>query len=106
MLSLKFKDLKVRNLYLKNEKKCIINHFLFLHFLNKPNKKKKKLFFLYLLLQKNLFAKREYKMKTKIVRRCLISNRGRSSFRPYKVSRFILRNLMQFGILPGSKKAV
>lgn len=106
MLSLKIKDLKVRKLYFKNEKKCIINHFLFNHFLNKPNTKKKKLFFLYLLLQKNKCAKFEYKMKTKIVRRCIMSNRGRSSFRPYGVSRFFLRNFMQFGILPGSKKAV
>lgn len=106
MLSLKIKDLKNRNLFLKNEKKNVIKQFLFIHFLCKPSIKKKQLYFLYLLLQKNKYSKFKYKTKTKVVRRCLISNRGRSNFRPYGVSRFILRNLMQYGILPGYKKAV
>jgi ribosomal protein S14 len=106
MLSLKIKDLKNRNLYLKNEKKNIVNRFLFIYFLSKPNVKKKKLFLIYLLFLKNKSTITGSKLKTKIVRRCLISNRNRSNFRPYNISRFIVRNLMQFGILPGFKKAV
>ena len=106
MLSLKIKDLKNRNLYLKNEKKIIINRFLFVHLLNKSKVEKKKLLFLYILLKKNQHSKLKYQMKTKIVRRCSVTNRGRSNFRPYGVSRFVLRNFMQFGILPGFKKAV
>lgn len=46
------------------------------------------------------------KFKTKLVRRCVISNRGRGNFRPYGLSRFYLREFMQFGILPGFKKSV
>lgn len=52
MLSLKIKDLKIRNLYLKNEKKIIINRFLFINLLNQSKIRKKKLFFLFLLLKK------------------------------------------------------
>lgn len=106
MLSLKIKDLKNRNLLVKNEKKNIVKQFLFIHLLCKPNIKKKQLLFLYLLLQKNRSSKFSSRIKTKLVRRCVISNRGRSSYRPYGMSRFILRNLMQYGILPGFKKAV
>lgn len=106
MLSLKIKDLKNRNLYLKNEKKIIINRFLFIHLLNQSKKRKEKLFFLFLLLKNKKNSKLKYKMRTKIVRRCAISNRGRGNFRPYGISRFFLRDFMQFGILPGFKKAV
>lgn len=106
MLSLKIKDLKIRNLYLKNEKKIIINRFLFINLLNQSKIRKKKLFFLFLLLKKKKNSKLKYKTGTKMVRRCAISNRGRGTFRPYGISRFFLRNFMQFGILPGFKKAV
>ena len=106
MLYLKIKDLKIRNLYLKNEKKIIVNRFLFIYFLSKPNLKKKKLFYLFLLLLQSKSTKFTCKLKTKILRRCLISNRNRSNFRPYNLSRFVLRNFIQFGILPGFKKAV
>jgi ribosomal protein S14 len=106
MLALKIKDLKNRKLYLKTEKKIIIARFLFIHYLNKPTLEKNKLLFLYFLIKYQLKYNFRYKMKTKLVRRCIVSNRGRSTFRPYGVSRFILRNFMQFGVLPGFKKAV
>lgn len=105
MLSLKIKDLKNRNLYIKNEKKSVIHRFLFINLLNQK-KKKKTLFFLFLLMKKNKNSKLEYKMRTKMVRRCAISNRGRANFRSYGISRFFLRDLIQFGVLPGFKKAV
>jgi ribosomal protein S14 len=44
--------------------------------------------------------------KTKIVRRCILTNRGRSSTRPFNISRMVLRELLQFSILPGYQKAV
>jgi ribosomal protein S14 len=106
MLSLKIKDLKNRNSYIKNEKKILINRFLFIHLLNKTKKNKKKLLLLFFLLQKNNKSNLKYKARTKIVRRCAISNRGRANFRSYGISRFFLRGFMQFGVLPGFKKAV
>lgn len=44
--------------------------------------------------------------KTKVVRRCILTNRGRSSTRPFNISRMVLRDLLQFSILPGYQKAV
>lgn len=106
MLSLKIKDIKNRNLYIKNEKKTAINRFLFIYFLNKQKNKNFYFFYLFFLLQKNKNFNLKYKAQTKIVRRCAISNRARGNFRPYGISRFFLRSFMQFGILPGFKKSV
>jgi ribosomal protein S14 len=105
MLSSKFKDLKVRNIYLRNEKKIILQRFLFLNLLNDKKLTSKKLFYIYVLL-KNRRLSFNYKVRTKIVRRCVISNRSRSNFKKYGLSRFYMRNLIQFGVLPGFKKAV
>jgi len=44
--------------------------------------------------------------KTKVVRRCILTNRGRACTRPYNISRMVLRELLQFSILPGYQKAV
>lgn len=106
MLSQKVKDIKHRVLFRKYEKKRCYRRFFFIYFLNKLKiSKKKKLVFLYLFLKKNKI-KFKNKTKNKIVRRCAISFRGRGSFRPYNFSRFFLRQYMQFGLIPGSKKGV
>ncbi len=110
MLSSKIKDLKYRLLYAKIEQKNLINKFLFVNLLNKKTKlkklKKKKMLFLYAFLKSKTYKKLKSKTKTKIVRRCSISNRSRGNYRPFGISRFFLRNFMQFGLLPGYKKAV
>lgn len=104
MLSAKIKDLKYRKFFLKIEKKRLINKFLFIYLVNKKKVKKKQI--LYFFLKTNKYSKLLYKTKTKLVRRRLLTNRGRGNFRPYNLSRFMLRDFMQFGVLPGYKKAV
>ncbi len=44
--------------------------------------------------------------KTRVVNRCVLNNRGRGVLRPYGISRTLLRELMQFGTIPGYSKAV
>ena len=45
--------------------------------------------------------------KTKIVRRCIFTGRSRGSVRKLGgVSRVLLRDMLQLGIIPGYKKAV
>jgi ribosomal protein S14 len=98
MLSRKIKDLKIRK-QLKNKE--ILNtslKFLYTNFLNK-NKKALKFEQFKSINTKNF-------SKTKIVRRCILNNRSRGSIRPYNVSRVKLRELFQFGIIPGFKKSV
>ena len=95
----KKKDIFFRKKILKLEKLKIILLFL---------KKKNSFKFQYkikFLIIKNL-EKIISISKTKIVRLCILTNRGRSSTRPFNVSRMVLRELLQFSILPGYQKAV
>ena len=41
-----------------------------------------------------------------ITRRCLLTNRSRAIYRPFGLSRLVLRDLIQFGLLPGYTKAI
>jgi len=103
MLSLKKKDLKVRQKFLNNEQLKRVNKFLFVNTLN-SNKTSD--------LEKTftIFSKenldRSLDSKVKITRRCIINNRNRSVIRPFGISRVYLRELLQFGLLPGYTKAV
>lgn len=104
MLSLKKKDLKVRQKFLNNEKTKRVDKFLFINTLN-SNKKmdnSEKTF--------NVFCRKELNRsldsKVRITRRCIINNRNRSVIRPFGISRVYLRELLQFGLLPGYTKAV
>lgn len=98
MLAKKIKDLKIREGYKRIEILNLTIKFLATNFLNK---------------NKNMLCSDSYSTikqknfsKTKIVRRCIVSNRSRGSIRPYNVSRIKLRELFQFGIIPGYKKSV
>lgn len=103
MLSLKKKDFRVRQKFLNNEKIKRVNKFLFINTLN--NKKidnlEKTLAVFY---KKGL--NRSLDSKVRITRRCIINNRNRSVIRPFGISRVYLRELLQFGLLPGYTKAV
>ena len=105
MLSSKIKDIKIRKLFNKIENKNIINKFLFYYIASYCKKAEKKN---HLLFYVNLFTKKKFSLinKTKTTNRCVLTNRNRSVLRPYKISRVILRELLQFGILPGFSKAV
>ena len=104
MKYLKIKDIKNRKSLHFFEKKKIIKKIIFLNILNSfsINFKKKNSIFLYILLKK--FKK--FSTKTKINRRCIISNRNRSIIRPFNISRINFKDLIYFGLLPGYKKAI
>lgn len=98
MLSNKIKDIKIRKSFNKNE---IVNtsiKTISTNFLNK-NKNLSKIDIFCKIKQKNF-------SKTKIVRRCILNNRARGSIRPFNISRIKLRELFQFGIIPGFKKSI
>lgn len=105
MLSSKIKDIKIRNLFNKIENKNIVNKFLFYYLASYYKKTESKK---HLLFWVNIFTKKKFSLinKTKTTNRCILTNRNRSVLRPYKISRVILRELLQFGILPGFSKAV
>jgi small subunit ribosomal protein S14 len=101
MIFLKAKDLKNRVFFNKNEVTKKIKKFLFIHLLNNNiYSQKQKSDFLY------FFLKKEQNHKSKIRLRCIITNRSRGNFRPFNVSRLVLREMIHLGIVPGYTKAV
>jgi len=106
MKYLKVKDIKNRQKFFFNEKNKIIKKTIFINFLNLFSKhfKSKHSIFLYIFIKKlNYFNKSS---KTKINRRCILSNRNRAIVRPFNISRIVFKDLIYFGLLPGYKKAV
>ena len=99
MLSLKVKDLKNRKAFYLLEKSRVVDKFLFINILSKK-----------LPQAKCFFSKKSLKIKnyskTKIMRRCIFNNRSRGALRSFGISRIFLRELMQFGLVPGYSKAV
>jgi small subunit ribosomal protein S14 len=107
MISSQIKDKKIRLSFNKIEKLKRIKKFIFINLSSRCTIDSNISFNRDFLFH---FFKKQQKMKMKnrarIVNRCVMNNRGRGVFRPFGVSRIVLRNLMQFGILPGYSKAV
>jgi ribosomal protein S14 len=103
MLSLKKKDLKVRQKFLSNEQQKRVHKFIFVNTLN--NNKIGDLEKTFTIFSKESLN-RSLDSKVKITRRCIMNNRNRSVIRPFGISRVYLRELLQFGLLPGYTKAV
>ena len=107
MKYLGYKDKKTRALCLQIEKKSQICKFILKNVLNKKHKEKKQFYFNKLLLLS--FFKSFYgskKSPVRVVKRCVLTNRARGVSKKFGASRFVLRNLMQFGLVPGYSKAV
>ena len=101
MIFLKAKDLKNRKLYKKNELNKKIKKFIFINCLNN-NKYSKKIKSKLMCL----FLQKEKKIKTKLMFRCVLTNRSRGNYRPFNVSRLVLRDMIHLGLVPGFVKAV
>jgi len=95
LLSKKIKNLQLRQIFNKIEKFKKLNKFIFIYLINKN-------------LIHFFNVSKKFKMKTlmAITRRCLLTNRSRAIYRPFGLSRLVLRDLIQFGLLPGYTKAI
>jgi ribosomal protein S14 len=104
MRALQVKNNKYQYNYKKAEKIRIVGKFMENYF-NGCNSIKKLLYQLksFKILRKYYFTKTS---RTRINTRCIFTNRSRSTYKKYSVSRFVLRDFIQFGFLPGYKKAV
>ena len=91
--------MKLRNFFIKKEKQKLINKFLFINFcfsLTSTSYNK--------LLLLNYFSSKI--SKTQLKNRCVVTGRGSGVNKYYSLSRIIMRDFIQFGILPGYKKSV
>lgn len=98
MLSKRLKDIKIRKEYFKKELNNISLKVVYTNFFSKDKFGPKFDSF-------KDFKQKNYS-RSKIVRRCIYNNRSRGNIRPFNISRVKLRNMFQFGIIPGYKKAV
>lgn len=103
MLFAKIKDLRNRISFLKIEKLKYIKNFVIINLLSNFRSKFKNRKHLALVITK---LNKKYISKVKLVRRCILTNRNRRVIRSYNLSHSIFRNLTQFGLIPGCKKAV
>ena len=104
MLSAKTKDIKLRQQFFLLEKKTKINKFLSYNLLASPNKTiSNKAFITFQLLKAKTLKKVS---KIKFNNRCISSNRSRGVVRSHSLSRIVMRDLLQFGIIPGFRKSV
>lgn len=104
MISKHFKNLKLRKLVSKDEISKKINKFLFVNLLNRTECLDLKAKLLFLLLKQKTNSKKNSKVL--VTNRCVFNNRSRGVYRPFGISRSLLRDLMQFGIVPGYAKGV
>jgi ribosomal protein S14 len=104
MLSAKIKDGKLRKQFFLLEKKLKAHKFLICNLLSNPNKMFTHSSLIYSQISKTKIAKRISKIKLR--NRCISSNRGKGTLRAYSLSRIVMREYLQFGIIPGFKKSV
>jgi ribosomal protein S14 len=105
MIFSQFKDKQLRSDYLKTEHKTKINKFLNINILSKLSYFKNKNFKQICIIKSNLGIKKKF-FKTKIVRRSLFADHSKNNNRKLNFSRFVFRDLLKFGLVPGYKKAV
>ena len=103
-LSKKIKDIQIRKQYKQKEYFLKLNKSIQTQ-LYSYNYKYNKILFTKLNYI-NISKKKLSSLKTKIVRRCNETNRNRSVFRKFGLSRLTLKNYFSFGLLPGYKKAI
>ena len=101
MLYLKNKDNKNRKRLENIEFKNLSIKFLNSIFSNNPK-------FASFQQKNNFKIKKQQKFcsKTRLVNRCILTNRSRGVYRKFKVSRILMRKLLLFGALPGYAKSV
>jgi ribosomal protein S14 len=104
MISKQFKNLELRKSVSKDEVLKKTKKFLFINLLNRTTSLdlKSKLIFLFLKQKTNS----KTNSKVLITNRCIFNNRSRGVYRPFGISRSLLRELMQFGLVPGYSKGV
>jgi len=104
MKSLKIKNSKLQRRFKRAEKsrvlgKFIETYFCGLHLAGGGLYKLKN----FKILRKYYFTKIS---RVRINTRCIFTNRPRNISKKHGASRFVLRDFIQFGLLPGYKKAV
>ena len=102
------KDTKLRKTHHLFEYKNVCLKFFFTFILNLKHKSKNQYFYFKFFSSLDLSNILQSKhSKSRIVRRCVLTGRGRSSIRSVgNISRTVLKDFFSMGLIPGYKKAV
>lgn len=104
VLGKQIKDLKARTLFHQRELLKTALKFVYTNSLNKSLHEQN-----YTEYSKSLqhFALQPIvnDSKTKIVRRCVMNNRGRGNIREFGVNRVVLRDMIMAGVVPGYSRS-
>lgn len=103
MKSLKYKNIDTRSLLKKHEKRRLIAKTVLTFFLSLKKKKPLSVFKQTKTHARYCVSKNS---KTFVTNPCIVTNRAKGVSTKFSSSRFVLRNLMAFGLIPGYKKAV
>ena len=101
MLSKKKKDLTIRKVYKKFEKNQLLKKFIDTNLLSEQLFQKEKINAFFFSIAK--INKHTFLSKSKIIRRCNLTNRNRRVLRKYNVGQSELKKLATFGIIRGLK---
>ena len=110
MFYLRKKDVKNRVFFHKKEKLSVIYKYIFFSIFNRCYLKKgsvkfNKVLFVCKSMYYNKFSR--LSSKTRLLRRCVVSNRNRANSRSFGgLSRIVIRDFIHSGVIPGYKKAV
>lgn len=99
MISLKYKDIKNRKKFFREELKLKALKYFYINSLHSNTKAKSKLLFFYLKETQKI-------SKTILQSRCVLTNRPKVSYRKFRISRIKLREMLKFNIFPGYKRAI
>ena len=104
MLSLKYKTTKLQQLFRAAEKTRVLAKFIGAYVFRFYRAKS----FLFRLKEVKTFRKYYFTKisRVRIKRRCIFTNGSKSVSKKFGASRFVLRDFMQFGLVPGYKKSV
>lgn len=104
MLSSRVKDKKNRKLFLKSEQNRLLLKFIYINLISRDSSLKSRSYIQYKYYR--YFNKLKFRITTKLLNKCIISNRNAKTYSVFKLSRIVFKDLLTFGVIPGYRKSV
>jgi ribosomal protein S14 len=104
MISSRVKDQKNRKLFAKMEQNRLLLKFIYINLISKVNLVKSRPYLQYKYYRH--FNKLKFKISSKLLNKCIISNRNSKTYSGFKLSRIVFKDLLTFGVIAGYRKSV
>ena len=104
MLSSRAKDKKNRKLFLKIEQNRLVLKFIYINLISRSTLSKSRSYVQYKYYR--YFNKLKFKTTTKLLNKCIVTNRNSKTYSAFKLSRIVFKDLLTFGVIAGYRKSV